>query len=445
MFRDFTSRFVKRIWDQVDTVFALLVAGVCSVFGVVGVAPPYVLASATLITLTVLAFALIRDRLEREKTQSRLNQLLSQFNDPLPDTFFKYKTDEIPLLHEAEQEIWMVQETGNLISEKAHVQITSFLRRGGEAKIVVATPTRAVLHYLAFRNHRLTPDAIKARSDSFRYQIESILRSMGTDAKRLQIRFTPYPLEVTSVFVDPQSEIEKKRKAVIRYAGFRLAYDEKLDFSIQGDASPRIFSHYFREAQQFFEHASKIVLLTGEPGVGKTTLITKLLEDVNSEDQASIFSVISREILNGSERTGFEVITSGGSNPRDFATRRDDGVYDVDMKVWDTIAVELKKAHEEGKIIILDEIGPMQLQSQAFVDALEKIVNDPIATMFATIALEDGKSIHLRRLKLHYRSTVLLLTSNEHVRARIEKNLEREMKSSLYIATRIPHALCDPL
>ncbi|HVB25524.1 MAG TPA: hypothetical protein VNG51_26540 [Ktedonobacteraceae bacterium] len=143
-----------------DTVFALLVAGICSVLGVVGVAPPYVLASATLITLTVLAFALIRDRLEREKTQSRLNQLLSQFNDPLPDTFFKYKTDEIPLLHEAEQEIWMVQETRNLISEKAHVQITSFLRRGGEAKIVVATPTRAVLYYLAFRNHRLTPDAV---------------------------------------------------------------------------------------------------------------------------------------------------------------------------------------------------------------------------------------------------------------------------------------------
>lgn len=443
MFRDYLLRVLIWLWDRLDTVLALLLAAACSILGLLGVASPSLLASATLATLTILAVALMRNRSEREKTQNRLDQLLSQFNDPLPDAFFKYATDESPLLQDAEREVWMVQETGNLISEKAHTQIISFLRRGGVVRIVVATPTEVLLQQLAFRNLLFTSEDIRSRSKSFRSQIESISRSVGSNAERMQVRYTPYTFGALTVFVDPRSEIESKRKAVIRYAGFRLTFNEELDFSMQCDKSPRVYSHYFLEAQQLFGYASKIILLTGEPLCGKTTLISNLVNRISSQDKDYVFSVISRTLWDGKECAGFEVITSGTTEPRSFGMRRGDGTFDLDMTVWTSIAAELEQAYKNRRIIVLDEIGPMQLQNQAFVNVVEKFVNDPTVTMFATVAMEDRKNVILGKLKLHYRSTVLALTQDEQSRIEIEKNLEQEMESSLYVAAHIPNTIYE--
>lgn len=445
MFQNIFSRLVKRLWEQLDTLLALILAAGCSILGLVGVASPSILASATLGTLTVLAIALMRDRSDREKAQQRLDGLISQLDEPIADLLFKHKNDETPLLQEAEREVWMVQETGSLIFERNTVQVASLLRRGGTVRIVVAVPTKSIIHQLSFRNHQLTPDAIKTRSNAFSHEAESLLRSAGTDVERLQVRFIPYPSEVTSVLADPRSEVLKKRRAVVRYAGFLLPYEEKLDFSIQAETSPQTFSHYFLETQQLFAHASKIVLLTGEPLSGKTTMINQLIEGISPEEHVFLFTIISRAIWNGSERTGFEVITSRSSGARRFATRQSDGSYDVDAAVWTSVATELEQAYADKKVIIVDEIGPMQLKSQAFIDVIEKILQDPTATMFATIALENKKHPLLRKMKFHYRSTVYLLTQNEMKNARIKESLEQEMKASLYLAARIPHVLWEPM
>ncbi len=322
MFRKFLSSFLKWIWNQVDTILALILAATCSILGLLGAAPLPLLISATLGTLTVLAIALMRDRSEREKTQNQLNQLLLQFNDPLPEALFKHDIDQTPLLQEAEREVWMIQETGNFVFETKKTQIIAFLQRGGALKIVAATPAREILSLLAFRNHSLTPDAIKTRSNSFHHQVESILESVGANTERLQVRFTPYPVEITCILIDPRKEVTKKRRAIIRYAGFRVPYDQKLDYSLQGDTSPKVFAHYFREAKLLFECASKIILLTGEPRSGKTTMIMKLIESLSPENRELVFFAISRATLSGNKRMGFEVITSGNPRPRSFATRQ---------------------------------------------------------------------------------------------------------------------------
>ena len=97
MFRKFLLSFLKWIWNQADTMLALVLAATCSVLGLFGAAPLPLLISATLGTLTVLAIALMRDRLDREMTQNRLNQLLLQLDDPLPERLFKYDIDQTPL------------------------------------------------------------------------------------------------------------------------------------------------------------------------------------------------------------------------------------------------------------------------------------------------------------------------------------------------------------
>ena len=434
MFRDIGPRVLKWLWEQLDPMFALLLGAICSILGIIGVIQPSIVASATLLTLTVLAFALMRDRSEREKLQSKLSQFAGRFEDANPDFFFKHTTDETSLLQDAEREAWLIQETGNFILETKKAQIASLLRRGGTVRFVVTTPIEETARLVAFRNADMTSEAIITRSNSFLHHIESILREIGEDATRLQVRFTPYPIDTTSILVDPSNSEQRKRRAVIRNAGFRVPYDKKLDFSIRGDMSPKVFSHYFQEAQYLFENASKIILLTGEPRVGKTKTIKKLIDNIADEEHSYLFFVISYAIWKGDERTGFEVVTSASSERRSFATRRSEGDYEIDTEVWTSVATELEQAHKSGKIIILDEIGPFQLMNPRFLSIVEKIVNDPTTIMFATVASDDRNIPPLRKIKYHYRSTLLRLTSIENERIESEKNLEQEMKTALNLA-----------
>jgi nucleoside-triphosphatase THEP1 len=235
----------------------------------------------------------------------------------------------------------------------------------------------------------------------------------------------------------------KKRKATVRYAGFRVPYDQRLGYTLQGDTSPNMFSQYVREARLLFEHASKVVLLTGEPRSEKTSMLMNLLANLDSESRALVYFALSRPILSRNKCMGFEVVTSGNSTPRSFATRQNDGSYSVDLTVWATVATELQAAQKERKIIILDEIGPMQLQSPDLLHTVEAIINDPLATLFATIPLEDGTNAALRKLKQHYRSTILTLPLSKPAKAEVEQHLEQELRGSIYVATRIPQTLFE--
>src|SRR5690242_18997586 len=100
MFRSATLRSLKWLWEQLDTVLALLIAAICGVFGFIGVAKESILTSAILGTLTVLAFALMRDRNQRDKLGNRLSQIA----EPTADLFFQRAIPVTPLLQEAERE-----------------------------------------------------------------------------------------------------------------------------------------------------------------------------------------------------------------------------------------------------------------------------------------------------------------------------------------------------
>jgi len=92
-------------------------------------------------------------------------------------------------------------------------------------RIVVTTLTRELLSLLAFQNHSMTPEAIKARSNSFHHDVESVLMNSDVDVERFQIRFALDPVGVTCTLIDPQHTLIKKRRAIVLYVGFRVPYD----------------------------------------------------------------------------------------------------------------------------------------------------------------------------------------------------------------------------
>jgi nucleoside-triphosphatase len=112
---------------------------------------------------------------------------------------------------------------------------------------------------------------------------------------------------------------------------------------------------------------SKVILLTGPPGCGKTTAIKLFLS--TSPRQAGGF--FSQEIREAGRRVGFKIVTLDGEESVlahvDFKGQPRVGKYGVNLEAIDEVAVvSLERAKEHSSIIIIDEIGPMEILSQNF-------------------------------------------------------------------------------
>src|SRR5450631_1441582 len=156
--------FLKRIflafrwfWDRIDTLAALLLGIICSILGLIGIAQSFIITSATLGVLTILAFSLLRDRSQREFMQNSLNQLTTKFDGPSLDAIFSKSAEDIPILVDAEREAWFLQETGTYAMETKKALIKSLLHKGGVVRFVVINPREEAVHRLALRNCDFSP------------------------------------------------------------------------------------------------------------------------------------------------------------------------------------------------------------------------------------------------------------------------------------------------
>ncbi len=110
------------------------------------------------------------------------------------------------------------------------------------------------------------------------------------------------------------------------------------------------------------------ILLTGPPRVGKTTAILRLVEMLPGGTAGGFYST---EIREGGRRTGFEIVALDGRRGiLARATNRSGprvGRYVVNVVDIDSVAVPaMRTAREMRHIIIVDEIGRMELFSPAF-------------------------------------------------------------------------------
>lgn len=145
-------------------------------------------------------------------------------------------------------------------------------------------------------------------------------------------------------------------------------------------------------------------LITGPPGVGKTTVLLKIIQLVESEG-FRVGGMVCREVRVGKTRVGFEVedISTkrrGWLAHRDFRTRIRVGRYGVDLKSLESIGVEaLKHALEDPAIdlIALDEIGPMELKSKLFQETALNVLRG--LKPFVAVIHHKAKDTLLGRVK----------------------------------------------
>lgn len=132
---------------------------------------------------------------------------------------------------------------------------------------------------------------------------------------------------------------------------------------------------------------SIVYLLTGSPGAGKTTVIKEAL----TRTGANAGGFYTEDIRVGGVRKGFKIVTLDGQDTIlahvDTSSPHRVSKYGVDTNNLDNIGVNaVLKAIRENSVIIIDEIGKMELFSAQFQDAVLKAI-DSGKKVLATVML----------------------------------------------------------
>jgi len=157
---------------------------------------------------------------------------------------------------------------------------------------------------------------------------------------------------------------------------------------------------------------ANVYLLTGSPGTGKTTVIRQAI--AKSKTKAGGF--YTEEIKSGGTRQGFRIVTLDGQDAIlahvDSHSRYRVSKYGVDVHNLDNVGVAaINQAIDESDLIVIDEIGKMELFSPRFRDAVLKAI-DSGKKVLGTIMLSPHPFAD--DIKRHPKVKVAQLTRADH-------------------------------
>ena len=138
----------------------------------------------------------------------------------------------------------------------------------------------------------------------------------------------------------------------------------------------------------------KILLLTGSPGCGKTTVLERAVEDLGDLRLAGF---LTREIREDDQRVGFEAIGLGGhrvilAHVR-YRSPISVGRYGVEPdRLIPLINKEMIRPPGTVDAYLIDEIGKMECHCPQFIDAVSRLLEGSVPVV-ATIALRGGDFI----------------------------------------------------
>lgn len=164
------------------------------------------------------------------------------------------------------------------------------------------------------------------------------------------------------------------------------------------------------------------ILLTGEPGVGKSTILRVVRDNYTSKT----YGIISNEILENGKRVGFEAVNSTGERMIFSHTKiihssiTVGNKYHVDLNAIDNFVVpELQKGlHSPDSLVFIDEIGRMQSFSSRFIKTIQDLLISNANILATIVADPEAWSIPIKK-----HPAVVLIQVNESNRSSLPLNI----------------------
>ncbi len=133
-----------------------------------------------------------------------------------------------------------------------------------------------------------------------------------------------------------------------------------------------------------------ILLLTGPPGVGKTTALRRVAAGLQGR---AISGFYTEELREGGQRRGFRAVTFDGRQATmahvKIAGRARVSKYGVDVGIVDALAGSTLGLDRGAEVYLVDEIGKMECLSPCFVAAMRALLDARRPTV-ATVALRGS-------------------------------------------------------
>ncbi len=175
---------------------------------------------------------------------------------------------------------------------------------------------------------------------------------------------------------------------------------------------------------------SKRIAITGSPGCGKTTLCSRVAKDFAGE----VGGIITKEIRSGGTRAGFrlEDLSTGKRGLLSHVKKCSGpsvGKYSVCLDQLNSIASRaIEEGLKEKDLLIVDEIGPMELKSETFIQGVKRVLDAEIDCLFTV----HRRSSHplLRRIKENFELIKLTKENRDTVFEKVSSTLNARVSDS---------------
>ena len=170
----------------------------------------------------------------------------------------------------------------------------------------------------------------------------------------------------------------------------------------------------------------QVYLLTGTPGTGKTSLIKQAVAGMKG-DAGGFYT---EEIRTRGARQGFRLVTLDGKDTVlahvNFDSPHRVGKYGVNIDSLDKVGVPaLCKAAQQCELIIIDEIGKMEMLSANFREVVSHMV-DSGKRVLGTITFNPHPWADA--IKLHSQVNLITVTRTNH--QKVLEEIRRWLKAT---------------